>query len=174
MPRPDGDFSAWANHYYAAVKKWWDAQGLDPTDLKPLEDALAETAGLDRLEPRDRAFARMLVATVLRRLGQIDAIVTAIIRDLTEEKERERLINEQRVSMIESERLFALGVMAGGIAHEVNNPVTVIQALARKIKREVAPWSEGGKCVELAANIESTALRIGKIETNDILVAVKC
>lgn len=30
IPRPDGDFSAWANHYYAAVKKWWDAQGLDP------------------------------------------------------------------------------------------------------------------------------------------------
>ena len=40
IPRPDGDFSAWANHYYAAVKKWWDTQGLDPTDLKPLEDAL--------------------------------------------------------------------------------------------------------------------------------------
>ncbi|MFA6043731.1 MAG: hypothetical protein WC718_01995 [Phycisphaerales bacterium] len=42
IPRPDGDFSAWANHYYEAVKKWWDANGLDPTDLKPLETALAE------------------------------------------------------------------------------------------------------------------------------------
>lgn len=41
IPRPDGDFSAWANHYYEAVKAWWDAQGLDPTDLKPLEDAVA-------------------------------------------------------------------------------------------------------------------------------------
>lgn len=42
MPRPDGDFAAWANAYYEAVKKWWDAQGLDATDLKPLETALAE------------------------------------------------------------------------------------------------------------------------------------
>ncbi|MGD9691056.1 MAG: hypothetical protein AB7K52_15465 [Phycisphaerales bacterium] len=42
MPRPDGNFSAWANHYYEAVKKWWDANGFDPTDLKPLETALAE------------------------------------------------------------------------------------------------------------------------------------
>lgn len=42
MPRPDGDFSAWANAYYEAVKKWWEANGLDPTDLKPLETALAE------------------------------------------------------------------------------------------------------------------------------------
>jgi hypothetical protein len=42
LPRPDGDFAAFADHYYGAVKKWWDAQGLDPTDLKPLETALAE------------------------------------------------------------------------------------------------------------------------------------
>lgn len=40
MPRPDGNFSAWANHYYEAVKKFYDAQGFDPTDLKPLEEAL--------------------------------------------------------------------------------------------------------------------------------------
>ncbi|MBS0190565.1 MAG: hypothetical protein JSR52_05390 [Planctomycetes bacterium] len=42
IPRADGSFAAYANHYYEAVKKWWDAQGLDPTDLKPLETALAE------------------------------------------------------------------------------------------------------------------------------------
>ena len=42
IPRPDGDFDAWAAHYYEAVAKWWDTQGLDPTDLKPLETALAE------------------------------------------------------------------------------------------------------------------------------------
>ena len=40
IPRPDGNFSAWANHYYEAVKKFYDAQGFDPTDLKPLETAL--------------------------------------------------------------------------------------------------------------------------------------
>lgn len=42
IPRPDSDFAAFAQHYYEAVKKWWDAQGLDATDLKPLEAALAE------------------------------------------------------------------------------------------------------------------------------------
>jgi len=42
---------------------------------RPLDEAWAEaTAGgrLAGLEPRDRAFARLLAATVLRRLGQID------------------------------------------------------------------------------------------------------
>jgi len=41
MPRPDGDFAAWANQYYGAVEKWWEEQGLDNGDLKPLKEALS-------------------------------------------------------------------------------------------------------------------------------------
>ncbi len=41
----------------------------------PLDEAWAATKTLSRLEPRDRAFARLLVATVLRRLGQIDELI---------------------------------------------------------------------------------------------------
>ena len=41
----------------------------------PLEEAFEGEPTLKLLEPRDRAFVRMLVATVLRRLGQIDAIL---------------------------------------------------------------------------------------------------
>lgn len=39
---------------------------------RALEDALAETPRLKQLSARDRAFARQLAATVLRRLGQLD------------------------------------------------------------------------------------------------------
>lgn len=41
----------------------------------PLDEALASARRLPELEPRDRAFVRMLVATTLRRLGQIDAVI---------------------------------------------------------------------------------------------------
>ncbi len=44
-----------------------------------LEDALAANPRLAKLAARDRAFARHLVATVLRRLGQIDAAVNACL-----------------------------------------------------------------------------------------------
>ena len=40
MPRPDGNFAAWANHYYDAVKAFYDKQGLDPDLLTPLMKAL--------------------------------------------------------------------------------------------------------------------------------------
>jgi len=44
---------------------------------RPLDEALATSRDLARLDPRDRAFARLLVATALRRLGQIDAAIDA-------------------------------------------------------------------------------------------------
>jgi len=42
---------------------------------RPLDDAIAEHGRLPSLDGRDRAFARLLAATVLRRLGQIDAVI---------------------------------------------------------------------------------------------------
>ena len=45
----------------------------------PLDDAFDAHEGLDALEPRDRGFVRLMVATVLRRLGQIDALVSAAL-----------------------------------------------------------------------------------------------
>jgi 16S rRNA (cytosine967-C5)-methyltransferase len=42
---------------------------------RPLDDAIEDSTGMHQLSGRDRAFARLLVATVLRRLGQIDALI---------------------------------------------------------------------------------------------------
>jgi 16S rRNA (cytosine967-C5)-methyltransferase len=48
-------------------------------DGRPLDEALARNPHLAKLEARDRAFARLLLATVLRRLGQIDAALDACL-----------------------------------------------------------------------------------------------
>jgi 16S rRNA (cytosine967-C5)-methyltransferase len=42
---------------------------------RPLDDAIEDHPAMAELPVRDRAFARLLVATVLRRLGQIDALI---------------------------------------------------------------------------------------------------
>lgn len=44
-------------------------------DKRLLDEALDANPQLSRLEDRDRAFARLLVATVLRRLGQLDDVI---------------------------------------------------------------------------------------------------
>ncbi len=48
-------------------------------DGRTLDDLLTETADFAVLAPRDRAFARLLVGTALRRLGQIDAALGAFL-----------------------------------------------------------------------------------------------
>ena len=40
FPRPDADFAAYMNNYYAAVEKFWSVQGFSESDLKPLKEAL--------------------------------------------------------------------------------------------------------------------------------------
>jgi len=49
-------------------------------DKIPLEQALVDHRGYKALSSRDRAFARLLVATVFRRMGQIDAVLKPFIK----------------------------------------------------------------------------------------------
>ncbi len=49
------------------------------TSRRPLDGALAASAPLAALEDRDRAFAHTLVATTLRRLGQIDGAIARLL-----------------------------------------------------------------------------------------------
>ena len=44
IPRPDGDFTAWSAQYFESVKKFWSVNGLDDTDLKPLEEGQSKWA----------------------------------------------------------------------------------------------------------------------------------
>jgi 16S rRNA (cytosine967-C5)-methyltransferase len=46
---------------------------------QPLDDALARHEGFETLDPRDRAFVRLLLATTLRRLGEIDEVLGQLI-----------------------------------------------------------------------------------------------
>jgi 16S rRNA (cytosine967-C5)-methyltransferase len=46
---------------------------------QPLDDALTQHAGFIALDPRDRAFVRLLLATTVRRLGEIDNVLNGLI-----------------------------------------------------------------------------------------------
>jgi signal transduction histidine kinase len=60
----------------------------------------------------------------------INAITTTMFLTLIYEKTRDRLnhlVVEQQRKMIDSSRMAALGQMSQGIAHEINNPLAIIQ-----------------------------------------------
>ncbi len=62
------------------------------------------------------------------------------------EREHTQLVlAEQRLKMISSSRLSSLGVMASGVAHEINNPLAVISGGAEQIQelvRDITPKNE--------------------------------
>lgn len=95
--------------------------------------------------------------------GEVLGFVT-MIQDMTAEREKEKMILEQRQRLISSAKLAALGEMAGGISHEINNPLAVIHARAGSLK-EMALRGEVdiSKLAYSAEKIELTSKRIAKI-----------
>lgn len=47
---------------------------------RPIDEALDSHLALQSMEPRDRAFTRLLLTTTLRRLGQIDALIDSALK----------------------------------------------------------------------------------------------
>lgn len=61
-----------------------------------------------------------------------------IIEDITDRVVAQRLLEEQRAKLVESARLASLGIMAGGIAHEIYNPLAVIAGCAERLEDHAA------------------------------------
>jgi PAS domain S-box-containing protein len=66
---------------------------------------------------------------VLDEHGNVVRMVGTAV-DISGRKEMEAQIEASREQMVASARLSALGMMAGGIAHEINNPLSIIDAMA--------------------------------------------
>ena len=61
-------------------------------------------------------------------------VAAQTITIIVEREENQKTILEQHAKSITSGKLAALGEMAGGIAHEINNPLAIISGLANKLK----------------------------------------
>ncbi len=60
--------------------------------------------------------------------------IEAMARDITEQKEAEQIIAEQRLKMAAASRLASLGILASGVAHEINNPLAIISLGAEQLE----------------------------------------
>lgn len=88
----------------------------------------------------------------------------AITNDITEKVEREREIEHQRQALVHSARLASLGEMAGGIAHEINNPLGIIMGTAGHLKLHMRRQGIQDELLEEGFDrIEETVRRISSI-----------
>lgn len=91
-------------------------------------------------------------------------LICSIIRDVSARKALEAELEANRMKVVSSARLSALGMMAGGIAHEINNPLGIIHAYASDLREMAQEESVSSADVErTSARIVETAERIGSI-----------
>ena len=83
-------------------------------------------------------------------------------RDITFERENEITINRQQRKIDENSKWIALGEMSAGIAHEINNPLTIIKGRSRSLLK-VLEEGDIERAKELVENISKSSDRIEHI-----------
>ncbi|MCC2678427.1 MAG: hypothetical protein K0R29_1003 [Pseudobdellovibrio sp.] len=87
---------------------------------------------------------------------------TSRIEDLVEKRTEE--LAEAKANMISTSKLSALGEMAGGMAHEINTPLTIINLKVAQIQNELSASPVNKEKVnDGLKKIEDTVARIAKI-----------
>lgn len=88
------------------------------------------------------------------------SVIGGVAYDISEDIERQA----QRGRMMASARMAALGLMAGGVAHEINNPLAIIHMAASDLMEELKnDEPEVGELRMSAGHVLETAERIQKI-----------
>ena len=91
-------------------------------------------------------------------------LICSIIRDISARRALEAQLEASRMQIASSARLSALGMMAGGIAHEINNPLGIIHAYASDLLEMVREGEVTASAVErTSTRIVETAERIENI-----------
>ena len=94
--------------------------------------------------------------------GRIQYVIATGI-DITERRHAEEQIAAAQARLMQSSRLAAVGELAAGVAHHINNPLTAIIAEAQLLRQCIQPDQPERESIEA---IESAGWRVQKIVQN--------
>lgn len=107
-----------------------------------------------------------IVSTGFIFLGFTNAYMKSVIKEHERSNELAEALKELRETkshLVESNRLAALAEMAGGVAHEINNPLMIIKSYTEMINRINIEGAGNQDIIKISGLISQTVVRISKI-----------
>lgn len=132
---------------YKYITKPWDIEFLRNTVNRAVEhyEAIAETKRLQMDLQRANTELEFKVKERTKELEDSLKKLTEINFELDKANQK---ISESYRALVQSEKLSSLGLMAGTIAHDIKNPLSIISGQAQLIKMIIEPTSDLHKYVD--------------------------
>ena len=166
-------FTEFLGYSDAELKKLSVFDVTFPDDIKTTTEAVNQVQGktirLNRFEKRYlHKSGKIVWGAVTSRLADINSngekFIISAVEDITESREKDAELKAAHSQLISSSKMSALGEMAGGIAHEINNPLAIINSRAELIEKRILKGDhDTNKIVTDLTSIKATAERIAKI-----------
>ncbi len=168
----------YANRAILEILGYSSFEELRATPISKLHTPESYVEHLERREQRKlgKAVPSSYEISIVRKDGQTRHLVAlrkpvvwngeiqfqVILQDITERKQSEEKEKQLQQELALSNRLAAIGELAAGVAHEINNPLTGIIGFSQRLMRKNTN-EEVGRDLE---RIHSEALRAAKVVEN--------
>jgi PAS domain S-box-containing protein len=106
------------------------------------------------------------ITPIRNQQGNITHLVS-IQRDITERRRAEAELQQQREALHQSEKLATMGQLLAGVAHELNNPLSVVMGQAALLRQSIRSKRQ----MERADKIVQAAERCARIVNNFLALA---